>query len=88
MKSVKVVLSPEAEKAYKQLNIIATNSKLEKSILNSINKKNRTYQNESTLWQSDSKKPNTKRVSTKIKYYKFIPRRVVKFLENVIHTYG
>lgn len=39
MKSVKVVLSPEAEEAYKQLNSIAANSKLERSILNSIKKK-------------------------------------------------
>lgn len=33
MKLVKVVLSPEAEEAYKQLNAIAANSKLERSIL-------------------------------------------------------
>ena len=39
MKSVRVVLSPEAEEAYKQLNGLAVNSKLEKSILNSIKKK-------------------------------------------------
>ena len=39
MKSIKVVLSPEAEEAYKQLNDLAPNSKLEKSILNSIKKK-------------------------------------------------
>jgi mRNA-degrading endonuclease RelE of RelBE toxin-antitoxin system len=39
MKPVKVVLSPEAEEAYKQLNSIAVNSKLERSILNSIKKK-------------------------------------------------
>ena len=39
MKSVKVVLSPEAEEAYKQLNGLAANSKLERSILNSIKKK-------------------------------------------------
>ena len=39
MKSVKVVLSPEAEEAYRQLNGLAANSKLERSILNSIKKK-------------------------------------------------
>jgi mRNA-degrading endonuclease RelE of RelBE toxin-antitoxin system len=39
MKPVKVVLSPEAEEAYKQLNGLAANSKLERSILNSIKKK-------------------------------------------------
>ncbi len=39
MKQVRVVLSPEAEEAYKQLNEIAAESKIEKSILNSIEKK-------------------------------------------------
>ncbi len=39
MKPVKVVLSPEAEEAYGQLNGLAENSKLERSILNSIKKK-------------------------------------------------
>jgi|SRR3989338_2376773 len=39
MKSVKVILSPEAEEIYKYLNQQAPNSKIEKSILNSINKK-------------------------------------------------
>ena len=39
MKSVKVVLSPEAEEAYRQLNGLASNSKIERSILNSIKKK-------------------------------------------------
>ena len=39
MKLVKVVLSPEAEEAYKQLNGLAANSKLERSILNAIKKK-------------------------------------------------
>ena len=39
MKPVRVILSPEAEEAYKQLNEFAAESKLEKSILNSIEKK-------------------------------------------------
>ena len=39
MKLVKIILSPEAEEAYKQLNGLAANSKLERSILNSIKKK-------------------------------------------------
>ena len=39
MKRVRVVLSPEAEEAYKQLNKVAVDSKIERSILNSIDKK-------------------------------------------------
>ena len=39
MKQVSVVLSPEAEEAYKQLNELAAESKIERSILNSIEKK-------------------------------------------------
>ena len=39
MKQVRVVLSPEAEEAYKQLNKVAVDSKIERSILNSIDKK-------------------------------------------------
>ena len=39
MKLVKIILSPEAEEAYKQLNGLAANSKLERSILNAIKKK-------------------------------------------------
>ena len=39
MKQVSVVLSPEAEEAYKQLNELANESKIERSILNSIEKK-------------------------------------------------
>lgn len=38
-KIVKVILSPEAEEAYKELNALAADSKIEKSILNSIDKK-------------------------------------------------
>ncbi len=39
MKLVKIILSPEAEEAYKQLNGLAANSKLKRSTLNSIKKK-------------------------------------------------
>ncbi len=39
MKPVGVVLLPEAEEAYRQLNSMASDSKEERSILNSINKK-------------------------------------------------
>ncbi len=39
MKLVKIILSPTAEMAYKQLNSFAVNSKLERSILNSIKRK-------------------------------------------------
>ena len=39
MKSIKIILSPEAEDAYKELNKLASESKVEKSILNSIDKK-------------------------------------------------
>lgn len=39
MKTTRIILSPEAEQAYKTLNQQAPNSKIEKSILNSINKK-------------------------------------------------
>ena len=39
MKPVRVVLSPEAEEAYRYLNSRSAGSKVEKSILNSINKK-------------------------------------------------
>ena len=39
MKPVKVILSPEAEEAYKQLNAAAADSKIERSILNAIDKK-------------------------------------------------
>ncbi len=39
MKSVRVILSPEAEEVYKYLNAEAAKSKIERSILNSINKK-------------------------------------------------
>jgi hypothetical protein len=39
MKLVRVVLSPEAEEAYKYLNAKAKEYKIERSILNSINKK-------------------------------------------------
>ena len=38
-KIVRIVLSPEAEEAYKELNISSVDSKIEKSILNSIDKK-------------------------------------------------
>jgi len=39
LKIVRVILSPEAEEAYKQLNEIAAGSKIERSILNAIDKK-------------------------------------------------
>jgi len=39
MKPVRVVLSPEAEDAYKKLSEAAVDSKIERSILNAINKK-------------------------------------------------
>ncbi|OIO26591.1 hypothetical protein COX85_00695 [Candidatus Micrarchaeota archaeon CG_4_10_14_0_2_um_filter_55_9] len=39
MKQVKVVLSPEAEEVYKYLNEKAATSKIERSILNAVNKK-------------------------------------------------
>ena len=39
MKQVRVVLSPEAEEVYKYLNEKAPSSKIERSILNAINKK-------------------------------------------------
>jgi len=39
VKPVKVILSPEAEEAYNQLNKLAADSKIERSILNSIDKK-------------------------------------------------
>ncbi len=39
MKSIRIILSPEAEEAYNQLNKLAVNSKIERSILNSIDKK-------------------------------------------------
>lgn len=38
-KLVRIVLSPEAEEAYKQLNAVAADSKIERSILNAIDKK-------------------------------------------------
>ncbi len=38
-KIVRVVFSPEAEEAYKELNTFAVDSKIERSILNSIDKK-------------------------------------------------
>lgn len=39
MKPVKIILSPEAEEVYKFLNQEALHSKIEQSILNSVNKK-------------------------------------------------
>ena len=39
MKPVKIILSPEAEEVYKYLNQEASHSKIEQSILNSVNKK-------------------------------------------------
>ncbi|QQG38712.1 MAG: type II toxin-antitoxin system RelE/ParE family toxin [Candidatus Woesearchaeota archaeon] len=39
MKPVKVIFSPEAEEAYNKLNAVAADSKVERSILNSIDKK-------------------------------------------------
>ncbi|MDP4012983.1 MAG: hypothetical protein Q8R00_05270 [Candidatus Nanoarchaeia archaeon] len=39
MKPVKLIFSPEAEEAYKQLNAVAADSKIERSILNAIDKK-------------------------------------------------
>lgn len=39
MKQVRVILSPEAEEAYQYLNEKAPTSKIERSILNAINKK-------------------------------------------------
>ena len=39
MKQVRVIFSPEAEEVYKYLNEVAPNSKIDKSILNAINKK-------------------------------------------------
>lgn len=38
-KSVRVILSPEAEEVYKHLNEKAPSAKLERSILNAVNKK-------------------------------------------------
>ncbi len=45
MKSVKIVLSPEAEEAYAYLEKEAPKSKIERSILNSINKKKEMIKN-------------------------------------------
>jgi len=39
MKLVRIILSPEAEEAYRLLNKAAVKSKIERSILNSIDKK-------------------------------------------------
>ena len=39
MKKVRVIFSPEAEEVYKHLNEVAPNSKVDRSILNAINKK-------------------------------------------------
>lgn len=39
MKKVRVIFSSEAEEVYKHLNEIALNSKIDRSILNAINKK-------------------------------------------------
>jgi len=39
MKTVRIILSPEAEEVYKYLNQQAPTSKIESSILNAINKK-------------------------------------------------
>jgi len=39
MKAVKVILSPEAEETYNYLNREAPNSKIERGILNAVNKK-------------------------------------------------
>ena len=39
MKKIRVIFSPEAEEVYKHLNEIAPNSKIDRSILNAINKK-------------------------------------------------
>lgn len=39
MKKVRVIFSPEAEEVYKYLNEAASNSKVDRSILNAINKK-------------------------------------------------
>ena len=39
MKKVRVIFSPEAEEVYKHLNEVASNSKIDRSILNAINKK-------------------------------------------------
>lgn len=39
MKTIRVVFSPEAEEVYKYLNEQAARSKMEKSILNAVNKK-------------------------------------------------
>jgi hypothetical protein len=39
LKPVKIILSPEAEEAYNLLNKIAADSKIERSILNAVDKK-------------------------------------------------
>ncbi len=39
MKTVRVILSPEAEEVYNHINKEALNSKIERSLLNAINKK-------------------------------------------------
>jgi len=39
MKTVRVIFSPEAEEVYKQLNEQAPASKIDRTILNAINKK-------------------------------------------------
>jgi hypothetical protein len=39
MKQVRVIFSPEAEEAYNKLNEVAADSKIERSILNAIEKK-------------------------------------------------
>jgi len=39
MKTIEIIFSPEAEEVYKYLNEQAVNSKIERTILNSLNKK-------------------------------------------------
>jgi len=58
-KKVEIVLSPEAEEVYKYLNEQASKSKIERSILNAIEKKKRTNKSKHALRRTNSKKINS-----------------------------
>jgi hypothetical protein len=57
MRQIRTILSSEAEEAFKELTFKAKNSKIEASLLKSI--QNTINKNKSTLWKSGRKKKNS-----------------------------
>ncbi len=72
MKTVRVIFSPEAEEVYRHLNAQATASKVDRMILNAINKKIELIKSNFHYGNPIAKKFDTARISCEIWSDKFI----------------